>query len=220
MPDTYALLAGSPSPLAQRALLAAFLDQLQPVLDKRGLRGAFTCEPGLRLSRRYGMCQYVGQRLPKIQVRCTRDGDRASWRRPSAIVATLLHEIAHVRYRSHGPRFWQLCRGLLDDAASVGLYDGSSDDPLEHPQGRLRLAGSVADAVLAVARAQRRERARAARKLVAVWPVGGWARVRAGNGSLSNALVRVILKHRTRLVVEAASGRRYLVAVTALEHAS
>ena len=60
------------------------------------------------------------QSTASVSVRCTADGDRTRWRRVGAIVGTLLHELAHVRYRSHGPRFWALHRRLVDRAVAAG----------------------------------------------------------------------------------------------------
>jgi WLM domain len=142
-------------------------------------------QPGVRLKRRYGLCRFEVEGQALIQVRCARDDDQRQWRRPGAIVGTLVHELSHLRHRRHTPTFWRLCCVLLDDAATLGLYSGESDDPAERPQGRDRLAGSAADALVLPERAHRRQQARAARELVAAWPIGAWARIRGGSAGIS-----------------------------------
>src|SRR5262249_45379046 len=104
-----------------------------------------------------------------------------------------------------------------DDAATLGLYSGESDDPAERPQGRGRLAGSAADALVLAERAHRRERAQAARELVTAWPIGAWARLRGGSTGISYQQVQVLVKRRTRLLVQAPDGHRYLVSPCVLE---
>ena len=59
-------------------------------------------------------------------------------------MGTLLHEITHLRYRSHGPRFWALHRRLVDRAAAAALYDATDRDPAERARGDTKLAKSAA----------------------------------------------------------------------------
>jgi WLM domain-containing protein len=216
-PAIVATLAGSPTVHAQSRLLELLLLQLKPLLRRRGLRLPFRCEPGVRLKRRYGLCRFEVEGQALILVRCTRDDDRGQWRRPSAIVGTLIHELSHLRHRRHTPTFWRFCRALLDDAATLGLYSGESDDPAERPQGRGRLAGSAADALVIAERAHRREQARAARELVTAWPIGSWACIRGGSIGVRCLPVQVLVKRRTRLLVQARDGQRYLVSPSVVE---
>ena len=105
---------GPPSAAAQAALLGALRDRLEPILVRESLPLEFNLRPGLRLRRAYGRCTFgPGSALPSIAIRCTADGDRTRWRREGAIMGTLLHEVAHLRYRSHGP-------ALLGGPSSTG----------------------------------------------------------------------------------------------------
>jgi hypothetical protein len=150
-----------PARSAQAALLVEIRDVLVPLLVRERLPLDFVLKPGLRLKRAYGRCTWKpGGEHPIITIRCTADGDRAHWRRRGAIVGTLLHELAHLRYRSHGPRFWALHRRLVDRAAAAGLYDPTDRDPAERARGDEKLAGSAAWSVALAARARRLERTR------------------------------------------------------------
>jgi WLM domain-containing protein len=206
-----------PTPAAQAALLALLRDRLEPVILAEKVSPVFVLEPGLRLRRAYGRCVWTGaDQPPVVSVRCTADGDRTRWRRVGAIVGTLLHEIAHVRYRSHGPRFWALHRRLVDRAVGAGLYDPTDRDPGERGRGDEKLAGSAARPIAMAARQARRERARANRAALQAWHVGAIARISTGRGVLAGAWVRVMGLGRTRLLVETADKRRYRVAPTLL----
>lgn len=130
--------AGPPTPAAQRALLARVRQRLEPLRASEGLPDTYVLEPGLRLRSSYGRCTFAARAIV-IQVRCTADGDPRCWRRVGAITSTLLHELAHLRYRSHGPRFWMLYRRLVTRAASAGLYDPTDRDPRERPRGERKL---------------------------------------------------------------------------------
>jgi hypothetical protein len=98
-----------------------------------------------------------------ISVRCTTDGDRTRWRRTGAIMGTLLHEVAHLRWRSHGPRFWMLHRRLVDRAAALGIYDPTDRDATERGRGDEKLAASAAQPIAIAARQARLARAQATR---------------------------------------------------------
>lgn len=142
-------------------MLRVLRARLEPILIVERLPLEFGLKPGLRLRRAYGRCTWrAGGMAPVITVRCTADGDRTRWRRPGAIVGTLLHELAHLRYRSHGPRFWALHRRLVDRAAAAGIYDPLDRDPTERGRGDEKLAGSAAWPLALAARQKRLERRR------------------------------------------------------------
>ena len=154
-----------PTAAAQRALLAELRASLEPVLKREAVPLEFKLEPGLRLRRAYGRCTWSARGgPPTIAIRCTADGDRTQWRRRGAIVGTLLHEVTHLRYRSHGPRFWALHRRLVNRAAAAALYDPTDRDPAERARGDEKLANSAAWPIALAARRQRLERVRAQRK--------------------------------------------------------
>jgi len=159
-------LEGSPTPAAQLAFLSDLRLQLTPLLLKAGLPLEFGLAPGTRLRRAYGRCTWRGTAPPVITVRCTADGDRSRWRRRGAILGTLLHELAHLRYRSHGPRFWALHRRLVDRAAASGMYDPTDRDPAERARGDEKLAASAAWPIALAARQRRLERVQARQSLL------------------------------------------------------
>ena len=201
----------APTPAAQTALLARLRQRIEPILIAEKLPTTFALEPGLRLSRAYGRCSWkLGRDQPSIAVRCTADGDRTAWRRTGAIMGTLLHEVAHLRYRSHGPRFWALHRRLADRAVQIGVYDPADRDPAEHGRGDEKLAASAASLVAAAAR-----QARHTPRGITTGAPGLAGRrggsIRPGRGALGGVLVKVLALGRTRLLVELADGRRYRV---------
>jgi hypothetical protein len=201
-----------PTPALQATLLERLRQSLEPILVAENLPTTFVVEPGLRLSRAYGRCTWkVGRDHASIAVRCTADSDRSTWRRTGAIMGTLLHEVAHLRYRSHGPRFWALHRRLVDRAVRIGIYDPADRDPAEHGRGDEKLAASAASVVAVAARQARRSRARVHRQALQAWQPGAVGRIRPGRGALAGALVKVLALGRTRLLVEVADGRRYRV---------
>jgi hypothetical protein len=190
---------------------------VEPLLRAERLPLDFTLLAGVRLRRAYGRCRWSSDGI-EVSIRCTADGDRTMWRRRGSIVATLLHELAHLRYRSHGPRFWALHRRLIDRAAALGLYDPLDFDPTERARGDEKLAASAASALATAAREARLRGSRADRAALADWPVGTRGRLIAPRG-LMGTVVRVLEQRRTRLLVETPRGRRYIVAPGLLERA-
>ena len=184
---------------------------IEPLLICERLPGTFGLQPGLRLRRAYGRCRWSSTGNVEISVRCTADGDRQRWRQMGSIMATLLHELAHLRYRHHGPRFWSLHRRLVDRAAALGIYDAADFDPAERARGDEKLAPSAAVGMALAARAARRARARADRAALATWSIGTEVRVVLNRRSMTPFAVRILAHGRTRLLVETLDGRRYRV---------
>jgi hypothetical protein len=214
------LPAGEPTPAAQGELLRELAKRLEPVAAAEGVTAPYTVVPGLRLRTAYGRCRHLGGGRPaEIQVRCTADGNRRQWRHVGAIVGTLLHELAHVRWRHHGPRFWALQRRLADRAVALGVYDPTDRAPNERGRGDEKLARSAAAPVAAAARAARRRHAAEQRTLLAEWPVGTSVQIGGVGGRLEGKMARVLRHGRTRALVQVAGGRQYWVAPVLLRAA-
>ncbi|HEV7666542.1 MAG TPA: Wss1p-related putative metallopeptidase [Chloroflexota bacterium] len=205
-------MSNTPTRAAQTALLTRLRAELEPLLSAERLPTDFELQPGVRLRRAYGRCVWSpATQHAVIALRCTADGDRTRWRQTGAIMGTLLHEAAHLRYRSHGPRFWALHRRLVDRAVAVGVYDPTDRDPAERGRGDEKLAASAARPIALAARAARLERAQANRQALRGWEAGAVARVAPNIGRLAGAVVRVVELGRTRLLVETADRQRYRI---------
>jgi hypothetical protein len=70
-----------------------------------------------RVKRRYGVCFSDGT----IRIRLAHAKTGAPLRY-SSLVATLCHELAHLRHFNHGPRFRTFNQVLLEWARSSGIY--------------------------------------------------------------------------------------------------
>lgn len=214
-PSLETLLAGAPTPAAQAVVLGILGGRLEPLRLQLRLP-AYELAPGTRLRRLWGRCQHFPDgRTPLIQVRCTGD-DRRTWRDPSAMTGTLLHELAHLKYKGHGPRFWTFLRRLLDQAAATGLYRPTAEALGEGSRGDTKLAGTAADGAAQAALERRRERAAANRAAAAAFKAGDEVYVDVSSGALAGARVRVAAKARGWLTVDAPNGRRYRVAASVL----
>ena len=80
---------------------------------------------------RYGQCEEGG----RITVRLVhaRTGKPLRY---SALIDTVIHELAHLRYMSHGPRWEALYRRMLEWARAEGIYEprsASADPPAPPP---------------------------------------------------------------------------------------
>lgn len=71
----------------------------------------------LSVKRRYGIC-YADGRI-KIRLHDRRTGGILRY---SSLVDTLCHELAHLRYMNHGPRFQRLYRRILQYARNSRIY--------------------------------------------------------------------------------------------------
>ncbi len=69
------------------------------------------------VKRRYGICYADGS--IRIRLFHATTGDPLKY---SSLVATLCHELAHLRHFNHGPRFRAFYLRLLEHARSHGIY--------------------------------------------------------------------------------------------------
>ena len=204
----------APTSTRQRLVLAALGQLTEPLRFGNGLP-IYDLRPGVRLRRRWGQCRHFPDgRRPEIQVRCV-DGAPPAWRSTAGLVATLLHELAHLRYRGHGPRFWALNRRLVDQAAAMGIFRPEAGGLTERSQGDEKLAGSAAGVLAEAARARRRERAAANRAAAARWRTGDRVRILA-RGRLAGVEAQVIGVARSWVTVETSDKRRFRVLGPAL----
>jgi len=208
-PPAPALTDGPPTADAQQRRLVELRQTVAPLLREMGLPKDFTLQPGLRLRSKFGHCTFRPGQAPAIVIRCANQG--GAWRARGAIVVTLLHELAHLKHKGHGPRFWQFHRRLLERAAAMGLYDAADDDAGEAAAGNTKLAGSAAGERAEVAQARRRERYQARRAETVTWQPGETARVDAPRSTLHGAVVRIVKVARTRVIAALADGREFSI---------
>jgi hypothetical protein len=94
------------------------------------LRSLDAERPNVR--RRYGVCYADGE--IRIRLRHARTGHLLKY---SSLVDTLCHELAHLRYFHHGPRFRAFYFRLLDYARHRGIYrPGAPAPPRDLPAPR------------------------------------------------------------------------------------
>jgi hypothetical protein len=73
---------------------------------------------------RYGICDSEGRiRVRLVNVRTGR------MLKYSALIDTVVHELAHLRYMNHGPRWESLYRRMLEWARSQGIYQPREAPP-------------------------------------------------------------------------------------------
>ena len=70
-----------------------------------------------RVRRRYGICYEDG--AIRVRLRHARTGRLLKY---SALVDTLCHELAHLKYFNHGPRFRVFYASLREHARRAGIY--------------------------------------------------------------------------------------------------
>lgn len=88
---------------------------------------------------RYGVCYSDG--TIRIRLRHAATGRALKY---SSLVATLCHELAHLRHFNHGLRFRAFYQGILEWARSEGIYEpgpASCPSQLESPAPRRALPG-------------------------------------------------------------------------------
>jgi predicted metal-dependent hydrolase len=97
-----------------------------------------------RDARLYGTCDVDGEIRIRLRSRTT-----GGFLRYSSLVATLCHELAHLRHFNHGPHFVRLYRALLETARARGLYRPAS--PAAHRAACAPRGGPVSEAIAASA---------------------------------------------------------------------
>jgi predicted metal-dependent hydrolase len=73
---------------------------------------------------RYGVC-YADGRIA-VRLRHARSGRSLKY---SSLINTLCHELAHLRYFNHGPRFRGFYRRILEFARDAGIYQPEKTRP-------------------------------------------------------------------------------------------
>ena len=85
-----------------------------------------------RVKRRYGSCDSDG--TIRIRLRNQRTGKLLKY---SSMIATLCHELAHLRHMNHGARFVALYTRILEFARTNGIYRPKT----VAPRGKTSVAG-------------------------------------------------------------------------------
>ncbi len=98
-------------------LLARLQRDARYLASRFGLRLARLDKEGARVKRRFGSCDSDG--VIRIRLRNRRNGDYLKY---SSLVATLCHEIAHLKYLNHGNHFRALYADVLLLARAHHIY--------------------------------------------------------------------------------------------------
>jgi predicted metal-dependent hydrolase len=104
-------------PLLRGELMARLNRDAAAIADRFGLRYRVIEPEAPRVKRRYGVCFSDGT----IRIRLAHAKTGAPLRY-SSLVATLCHELAHLRHFNPGPRFRTFNQMLLEWARSCGIY--------------------------------------------------------------------------------------------------
>jgi hypothetical protein len=99
------------------AVLSTLERDARRLAARFGLRLASLDRESPRVKRRYGSCDSDG--VIRIRLRNRRNGDYLKY---SSLVATLCHELAHLRFMDHGLEFRALYMRILDFARATEIY--------------------------------------------------------------------------------------------------
>jgi hypothetical protein len=84
------------------------------------------------VKRRYGICYEDGS--IRVRLRSLRSGELLKY---SSLMDTLCHELAHLKYFDHSPRFWRFYRKVLGYAQRHGMYRPGSEPERRRPEAPL-----------------------------------------------------------------------------------
>ncbi len=104
-------------PLLRAELMARLERDAVVIAGHFGLRYRAIEPESPRVKRRYGVCYRDGT----IRIRLTHVVSGKPLRY-SSLVATLCHELAHLRYFNHGVRFRSFSQRILEWARRAGIY--------------------------------------------------------------------------------------------------
>jgi predicted metal-dependent hydrolase len=118
-------------PLLRGELMARLNRDAVAIALRFGLRYRVIEPERPRVKRRYGVCYRDG--TIRIRLAHARTGEPLRY---SSLVATLCHELAHLRHFDHGPRFRAFNETILAWARSRGIYQPRSAQSVPEPRPR------------------------------------------------------------------------------------
>jgi hypothetical protein len=101
----------------RQRLIGRLRQDARRIADQFGLEYRDIVPEHPRVKARYGVCYEDG--LIKIRLNHVRTGESLKY---SALVDTLVHELAHLRHFNHGPKFKDLYLRMLRWARGQGIY--------------------------------------------------------------------------------------------------
>jgi predicted metal-dependent hydrolase len=125
-------------PLLRGELMARLNRDAVAIALRFGLRYRVIEPERPRVKRRYGVCYRDG--TIRIRLAHARSGEPLRY---SSLVATLCHELAHLRHFDHGPRFRAFNQTILAWARSRGIYQPRTPQRVLEPPPREPIARPV-----------------------------------------------------------------------------
>lgn len=120
----------------KEALLRRLEGDAQRIASRFGLRYRVVEAERANVKRRYGICYSDG--TIKIRLRHATTGRPLKY---SSLVATLCHELAHLRHFDHGKRFQRFNRDLLEWCRRERIYRPNAKSPEVPASGTATQAG-------------------------------------------------------------------------------
>jgi predicted metal-dependent hydrolase len=112
-------------------LMARLQRDAAVIAERFGLRYRVIEPERPRVKRRYGVCYRDG--TIRIRLAHVKTGEPLRY---SSLVATLCHELAHLRHFDHGLRFRSFNQRILEWAREAGIY--RPGEAVQTPRPRLR----------------------------------------------------------------------------------